>query len=135
MRCGNGTMRDFLTRVPDATNVAMTWRLFGHNGVTQFRDDLVIDQFDTAAPKYAPKPHTVWGFKTMTKNVGAYEKLSCHRPNKLRDTHREDVIWVNGSGQRMSENYKDKAGDLTSRRSVMTCCSSIIMRSDRRKAI
>lgn len=108
VRCGNGTLQDFLNHVPDATNVAMTWRLFGHNGVTDFRDDLVIDQFDTAAPKYAPKPHTVWGFKTMTKNVGAYEKLSCHRPNKLRDSHRNTVTWVNGSGQVMSENYKDK---------------------------
>ncbi len=108
VRCGNGTLQDFLERVPDATNVAMTWRLFGHNGVTEFTDDLVIDQFDTAAPKYAPKPHTVWGFKTMTKNVGAYEKLSCHRPNKLRDTHRDQVKWVNGSGLPMSENYKEK---------------------------
>ncbi|MDA5093898.1 glycosyltransferase family 2 protein [Aliiroseovarius sp. KMU-50] len=108
VRCGNGTLQDFLDRVPDATNVAMTWRLFGHNGVTEFADDLVIDQFDTAAPKYAPKPHTVWGFKTMTKNVGAYEKLSCHRPNKLRESHRDQVNWVNGSGLPMSENYKDK---------------------------
>ncbi|WP_424941928.1 glycosyltransferase family 2 protein [Aliiroseovarius crassostreae] len=108
VRCGNGTLHDFLNRVPDATNVAMTWRLFGHNGVTVYRDDLVIDQFDTAAPKYAPKPHTVWGFKTMTKNVGAYEKFSCHRPNKLRDTHRNKVKWVNGSGLPMSEDYKDR---------------------------
>ncbi|NRP12487.1 hypothetical protein XMM379_001550 [Aliiroseovarius sp. xm-m-379] len=108
VRCGNGTMQDFLDRVPNATNVAMTWRLFGHNGVTEFADDLVIDQFDTAAPKYAPKPHTVWGFKTMTKNVGAYEKLSCHRPNKLRDSHRDQVVWVNGSGQVMTDGYKDK---------------------------
>ncbi|KPN63338.1 hypothetical protein AKJ29_11720 [Aliiroseovarius crassostreae] len=108
VRCGNGTMQDFLDRVPNATNVAMTWRLFGHNGVTEFADDLVIDQFDTAAPKYAPKPHTVWGFKTMTKNVGANEKLSCHRPNKLRDSHRDQVVWVNGSGQVMTDGYKDK---------------------------
>ncbi len=107
VRCGNGMLSDFLERVPDATNVAMTWRLFGHNGVTRLCDDLVIAQFDDAAPKYCPKPHTAWGFKTMTKNIGAYEKLSCHRPNKLDEGHRDAVQWVNGSGQVMGEKYKD----------------------------
>ena len=108
IRCGNGTLDDFLKRVPDATNVAMTWRLFGHNGVTRFADDLVIDQFDMAAPRYCPKPHTAWGFKTMTRNTGAYEKFSCHRPNKLRAGHAPGVRWVNGSGQPMSESVHEK---------------------------
>lgn len=102
IRCGNGTLQDFFARVPDATNVAMTWRLFGYNGVTELRDDFVIDQFDTAAPKYCPKPHTAWGFKTMFKNIGAYEKISCHRPNKLAPALREKVKWVNGSGRDMT---------------------------------
>ncbi|MEZ5722539.1 MAG: glycosyltransferase family 2 protein [Paracoccaceae bacterium] len=74
IRVGDGTLADFFDRVPDATNVAMTWRLFGHNGVERFEDRLVIDQFDQAAPKFCPKPHTAWGFKTMTKNIGAYEE-------------------------------------------------------------
>lgn len=108
IRCGNGTLSDFLERVPDATNVAMTWRLFGHNGVHAFEDALVIEQFDSAAPKYCPKPHTAWGFKTMVKNIGAYEKFSCHRPNKLREDHRTRVKWVNGSGQEMTDSYKEK---------------------------
>ncbi len=108
VRVGNGTLDDFFSRVPDATNVAMTWRLFGHNGVTRLADDLVVDQFDHAAPKYCPKPHTVWGFKTMVKNIGAYDKLSCHRPNKLHEDKRDKVLWVNGSGQPMGEDVKEK---------------------------
>ena len=103
VRCGNGTLDDFFERVPDATNVAMTWRLFGHNGVTELRDELVIDQFDTCAPSYCPKPHTVWGFKTMFRNIGAYAKLSCHRPNKLDEAAKTRVRWVNGSGKDMTE--------------------------------
>lgn len=102
VRTGNGTLEDFFAHVPDATNVAMTWRLFGHNGVTKLEDALVIDQFDTCAPKYCPKPHTVWGFKTMFKNIGAYAKLSCHRPNKLDESQAGRVKWVNGSGQDMT---------------------------------
>lgn len=102
VRTGNGTLQDFFDAVPDATNVAMTWRLFGHNGIHRLADSLVIDQFDTCAPKFCPKPHTVWGFKTMFKNIGAYEKISCHRPNKLDDGFRDIVKWVNGSGKDMT---------------------------------
>ncbi|KAJ55498.1 glycosyl transferase family 2 [Actibacterium mucosum KCTC 23349] len=117
VRCGNGTLADFHARVPDATNVAMTWRLFGHNDIQEFRDDLVIDQFDTCAPKFCPKPHTAWGFKTMFKNIGAYEKISCHRPNKLIDGFRKKVKWVNGSGLPMPEDVVDN-GWRSSKKSV-----------------
>lgn len=103
IRCGNGTLSDVFQRVPDATNIAMTWRLFGHNGVRRFQDRFVIEQFDTCAPKYCPKPHTVWGFKTMFRNIGAYEKISCHRPNKLAEGFEDKVKWVNGSGRDMTE--------------------------------
>ena len=117
VRCGNGTLFDFFDRVPQATNVAMTWRLFGHNGVRELSDDLVIEQFDTCAPKFCPKPHTVWGFKTMFRNMGAYAKISCHRPNKLSDAFRDHVHWVNGSGQPMGDEVKDN-GWRSSQRSI-----------------
>jgi hypothetical protein len=117
VRCGNGCVQDFLDAVPDATNVAMTWRLFGHNGVTKLSDDFVIDQFDTCAPKFCPKPHTVWGFKTMFKNIGAYEKISCHRPNKLDDAFTDRVKWVNGSGKDMTKEVA-KNGWRSSKKSI-----------------
>lgn len=117
VRCGNGTLDDFFARVPGATNVAMTWRLFGHNGVTDLADDLVIDQFDTCAPKYCPKPHTSWGFKTMFRNIGAYSKLSCHRPNKLDPSLADKVRWVNGSGQDMTREAAEK-GWRNSKKSI-----------------
>ena len=98
VRCGNGTLDDFFAAAPDATNVAMTWRLFGHGGVTDLADRPVIEQFTACAPKYCPKPHTAWGFKTMFRNIGAYSKLSCHRPNKLEDGMAKKVQWVNGNG-------------------------------------
>ncbi|WP_321828901.1 glycosyltransferase family 2 protein [Thalassovita sp.] len=117
VRCGNGTLQDFFDRVPDATNVAMTWRLFGHNGVTELADDLVVGQFDTCAPKFCPKPHTVWGFKTMFKNIGAYEKISCHRPNKLDEDFKSRVKWVNGSGIDMTREAAEK-GWRSSKKSI-----------------
>lgn len=117
VRCGNGTLFDFFDRVPQATNVAMTWRLFGHNGVRALSDALVIEQFDTCAPKFCPKPHTVWGFKTMFRNMGAYGKISCHRPNKLSDAFRDKVHWVNGSGSPLGDEVKDN-GWRSSQRSI-----------------
>ncbi|MBY5972291.1 glycosyltransferase family 2 protein [Ferrimonas balearica] len=117
IRCGNGTLDDFFARVPDATNIAMTWRLFGHNGVTTLKDDLVIAQFDHAAPKFCPKPHTVWGFKTMFRNMGAYQKISCHRPNKLSEEAEGQVHWVNGSGQPMTKDVL-KNGWRSSKKTV-----------------
>ncbi|KPP88722.1 MAG: Glycosyl transferase family 2 [Rhodobacteraceae bacterium HLUCCO07] len=117
VRCGNGTLSDFFERVPEATNVAMTWRLFGHNGVTRLSDTFVVEQFDTCAPKFCPKPHTVWGFKTMFRNIGAYEKISCHRPNKLDETLRSRVKWVNGSGHDMTAEVADN-GWRNSKKSV-----------------
>ncbi|MEP1537612.1 MAG: glycosyltransferase family 2 protein [Paracoccaceae bacterium] len=108
IRTGNGTLNDLFDAMPDATNLAMTWRLFGHNDVTQLHDEFVIDQFDTCAPKYCPKPHTVWGFKTMFRNVGAYAKMSCHRPNKLEPAWRNKVKWVNGSGKDITDETAEK---------------------------
>ncbi|SFU05331.1 Glycosyl transferase family 2 [Sedimentitalea nanhaiensis] len=117
VRTGNGTLDDFLAHVPDATNVAMTWRMFGHNKVRRLSDDFVIEQFDTCAPKYCPKPHTAWGFKTMFKNIGAYAKISCHRPNKLDETMRNQVRWVNGSGHDMTAEVAQN-GWRNSKRSI-----------------
>ncbi|GGX57565.1 hypothetical protein GCM10007385_28080 [Tateyamaria omphalii] len=117
VRTGNGTLQDFFDAVPDATNVAMTWRLFGHNGVTELKDEFVIDQFDHCAPKFCPKPHTVWGFKTMFKNIGAYEKISCHRPNKLDPQFAKKVRWVNGSGKDMTSEAAEN-GWRSSKKSI-----------------
>lgn len=117
VRTGNGTLSDLFTAMPDATNLAMTWRLFGHNDVTGLRDEFVINQFDTCAPKFCPKPHTVWGFKTMFRNVGAYGKMSCHRPNKLDPAWRDKVKWVNGSGKDITDEAVEK-GWRSSMRSI-----------------
>jgi hypothetical protein len=108
IRTGNGTLDDLFAKMPEATNIAMTWRLFGHSGVTRIVDEPVIGQFQTCAPAWCPKPHTVWGFKTMFRNNGAYAKMSCHRPNKLAPAKRTEVKWFNGSGQPMAESLKDK---------------------------
>ena len=106
VRGGDGTIQWFLRQAPGATNVAMTWRLFGNGGVRGLVDRPVTEQFEWAAPKFLPKPHTGWGFKTLTRNDGRYGKLSCHRPNKLAEG--KGAVWVNGSAKRMPEGYAER---------------------------
>lgn len=117
VRTGNGTLDDLFKATGNATNIAMTWRLFGHNGVHKLSDDFVIEQFDTCAPKYCPKPHTVWGFKSMFQNLDAYRKISCHRPNQVVEEKREALKWVNGSGKDVTEDYI-KGGWRSSKKTI-----------------
>ncbi len=100
IRFGNGTLPELYKRLPEGvSNIAMTWRQFGSAGIKTYEDRPVLAQFDRCAASYLPKPHTAWGFKTATRNIRAYRKLSCHRPNKLKEAKAEKVLWVNGSGQ------------------------------------
>lgn len=108
VRKGNGTLADLYAGMGDATNLAMTWRLFGNAGQEEIGEATVIDRFTGCAPAYVPKPHTMWGFKSITRNVGAYDKLSCHRPNQLAASHKETVRWLNGNLQDHTKELADK---------------------------
>jgi hypothetical protein len=44
----------------------------------------------------------------MFRNLGAYQKISCHRPNKLVEERRDQVKWINGSGRDMTREAIDK---------------------------
>lgn len=103
-----GTLPELYAMMGDATNLAMTWRMFGHNGIRDFADEPVIKQFTGAVPAFCPKPHTAWGFKTLLRNDGHYGKLSCHRPNKLVEGREDDVKWLNGSLMQMGENVNNQ---------------------------
>ncbi|MGR3497264.1 glycosyltransferase family 2 protein [Citreimonas sp.] len=108
IQTGDGTLDALIAAVGDATHVAMTWRLFGHDRQQAIGDGFVTDRFTRAAPRHLPKPHTAWGFKTLGRTIGAYDKLSCHRPTKLRPDRARDVTWVNGSGEPLPDSYRKR---------------------------
>ena len=108
VRMGNGTLADLYAGMGEATNLAMTWRLFGNAGQEEIGEATVIDRFTGCAPAYVPKPHTMWGFKSITRNVGAYSKLSCHRPNKMAPKMKDQVRWLNGNLADHSKELTDK---------------------------
>ena len=108
IQTGDGTLDALLAAVPEATHVAMTWRLFGSAGIRAFADAPVTEQFTRAAPRYLPKPHIAWGFKTLGRTLGAYRKLACHRPAGLRPEAAHRVHWVNGSGRPMPHSLRQR---------------------------
>ncbi len=91
VRCGNGTLADFFAAAPDATNVAMTWRLFGHNGITDLADEFVIDQFDTCAPKFCPQTaHRLGASRPCSATSALTRKFPVTAP----------ISWTKASNQR-----------------------------------
>jgi hypothetical protein len=109
VRTGDGTLAALHAALPPGTTaVALTWRLFGHSGVTALADLPVMAQFTHAAPRHCPKPHIAWGFKTLVRGDGAYAKLSCHRPQKPDPARADGILWVNGSGQPMPATFRDR---------------------------
>ena len=92
---GAGHLDDLLAAVPEADAVALTWRLFGSNGVVGIEDRPVIAQFTRAAPFPCHAPWEASQFKTLFRG-GTYRKLGVHRPKAPapgRAAH-----WVNRPG-------------------------------------
>ncbi|WP_172331338.1 glycosyltransferase family 2 protein [Mangrovicoccus sp. HB161399] len=100
IRTGDGTLDALFAAAPEATHWALTWRLFG-SGSAAIGGRPVIATCNRCAPAFCPKPHTAWGIKTLSQQIGVYGKLSCHRPTKPDEARLHEAHWVNGSGQPM----------------------------------
>lgn len=48
---GDGQIGDLITALPEADAIALTWWMFGNNGIIEFKDRLITDQSALAAPK------------------------------------------------------------------------------------
>jgi hypothetical protein len=101
IKVGNGSLGALFDAVPDANMIAMTWRLFGNSDVHGYEDRPVTEQFLRCAPELCRKPHQAWGFKTLFRNAGIFERLGVHRPKGLKPQLWRRINWVNGSGQRL----------------------------------
>ena len=100
---GEGRLPDLFRAAPDATMIALTWRLFGNAEVIDFEDRFITEQFFRCAPQFIRKPHQAWGIKTLFRPLGHYKKFGVHRPKGLRPECLPQIRFVNGSGQPMPE--------------------------------
>ncbi len=108
IKCGAGRLDDLYEAIGDANMISITWRLFGNSDLHEFKDGLIIEDYDLCAHELIRKPHQAWGFKTLFHNIGIFKKMGVHRPKGLKPQLWEDINWVNGSGAQMpSDMYRN----------------------------
>ena len=56
IRIGDGTLDDLFRALPHADGFAAIWQLFGHNGIVEFEDRFVVEQFTRAGELGAVSP-------------------------------------------------------------------------------
>ena len=109
IKVGRGWVDDLVERMdPDADAIAITWRFFGANDVTDWNPGLVTETYTRGAPDIFKKG---WGVKTMFKPYRDM-KLGIHRPH-IRKAKQEpanakllfDQLWLNGSGKPMPDEF------------------------------
>ncbi|WP_406736405.1 glycosyltransferase family 2 protein [Thioclava sp. GXIMD4215] len=101
---GAGRFSDLIAALPDADAIALTWRLFGNNGVIDYTDTPVTDCFDKAAPPAMLWPWRASLFKTLLRRTGDYRKLGVHRPRGL--TQGAAPRWFDGAGTPLPDLYQ-----------------------------
>jgi hypothetical protein len=99
---GDRTLAALLARLPEATAITLTWRLFGNAGVVEYRDAPVTETFTRAAPNALHWPWRAHLFKTLVKNDGGYGKLGVHRPRAPVAGRLGAQRWFDGSGRELS---------------------------------
>lgn len=109
IKCGAGHITDLIAHIPpDASAMAITWRFYGSAGVTDWNPGLVTERYTRAAPDQFKKG---WGVKTIFRPYPDI-KLGIHRPH-IKKAKQDpanakalfDQVWVNGSGQRMPDEF------------------------------
>lgn len=105
---GEGHVSDLIAALPEADAIALTWQMFGNNGVIEYKDRLVTDQFARAAPKIMHWPWRAFMIKTLYRNNGIYGKLGVHRPKQPDNDRVKNARWFSGSGDVLSSEYRTK---------------------------
>jgi len=103
---GDHTLGALIAALPEATAIALTWRLFGNAGVVAHPEAGVLPTFTRAAPAVLWWPWRALMFKTLYRNDGTYRRPGIHRPRGL-DAARPPPRWFGGSGHRLPGTYHD----------------------------
>ncbi len=102
---GNHTLAALLAALPEADAITLTWRVFGNNGVRDFVDAPVTEQFTRAAPEAMRWPWRIYMFKTLYRNSGAYRKLGVHRP-RAPTSAADTARWFDGHGRALAPRFR-----------------------------
>ncbi|MEP5630557.1 MAG: glycosyltransferase family 2 protein [Tateyamaria sp.] len=108
IHAGDGTLNDLHAALPQATAIALTWRMFGNNGQVRFQDAPVTEVFDHAAPDVLYWPWRASMFKTLYLNDGTYKKPGVHRPRSPDKDKLDGAMWYDSHGRILSDQFKTK---------------------------
>lgn len=101
LRDPNETLKDMIASLPEGTDaMAMAWRLFGHSGHIEMRDELTIERFTHAAPTDIQLPLAHF-FKSLFR-PDAFRQIGVHRPKRKQD---RVPNWVDGGGNPLPEGF------------------------------
>jgi len=106
IHAGARKVADLLAALPEATAIALSWRLFGNAGVVRYEDAPVTQSFTRAAPKRLPWPWRAAMFKTLYRNDGSYGRLGVHRPRDPDPARMAEQRWFDGSGRRLPDVFR-----------------------------
>lgn len=101
IKCGDKTLSDLLSALPDADAITLTWRLFGSGDRVWYEDTPVSETFTQAAPEIMHWPWRHAMFKTLYRNDGRYKKPGVHRPRAFSSDDHDLPIWFDGTGRRL----------------------------------
>jgi hypothetical protein len=101
---GDHSLGALLAALPDATAIALSWRLFGNAGIVAHPEGGVLPAFTRAAPSVLWWPWRALMFKTFYRNDGTYLRPGIHRPRDLV-AGRAPPRWFDGSGAELPETY------------------------------
>jgi len=141
---GDRTVQALLAALPDATAIALTWRMFGNAGVVDYTDALVTATFTQAAPATFGWPWRAQLFKTLFKNDGSYRKHGVHRPRSPDPARLKDQRWFDGSGRVLPASYhtgrifsdytRDNYGLVQLNHYALGSMQSFVVKADRGRA-
>ncbi len=106
IRAGGHRLADLHAAMPDATAIALSWRMFGNDGVVHYDDAPVTRTFTRAAPSVLQWPWRAMLIKTLFRNDGSYRKLGVHRPKSPEDVDHQR--WFDGSGRELPESFRSR---------------------------
>lgn len=102
---GDGTLDALFAEVPEANAISFNWLLFGHNGIIEFEDRLVTEQFTRAADPYQQSPVVCRAIKTLHRLDAPFQSISTHRPKLPEPDWQGRLHWVDGDGDRMTRAF------------------------------
>lgn len=105
---GDHTLPALISALPNATAIALTWRLFGNDDQVRYTDTLVTETFTRCAPVVMFWPWRAAMIKTLYKNDGIYRKPGVHRPRDPDKDRLQDAHWFDGEGRRLGDAFKTR---------------------------